>query len=211
MERRQRENRRTRILAAARTEFAAHGYHGTSIDRIIARAEVARATFYQHFKSKREVFETALEELMVLVYRSLPPIVPTEAVGPQALRNIERILHALLDDVDLARLILMEGYGPDEEAREKIARFHARLVDYAERTLEVGQQLGMIREGDVRAMAAVMVGAVKEVLYQHLSGLRDRSEIERLPRELLLTLMTGVGTEAVQREAAAVQSNRRAS
>jgi TetR/AcrR family fatty acid metabolism transcriptional regulator len=195
MDRRPREDKRTRIIAAARSEFAARGYHGTSIDAIIARAEVARATFYQCFKGKRDVFEAALEELIALVYQSLPPIIPTDEVGPQALRNIERVLEALLEDGDLARILLMEGFGPDDESREKIRRLQERLVRYAEETLQLGQTLGLVREGDVRVMAACLIGSVKEVVYQHLTGLRTRVEMASFPRELLATVMRGIGHE----------------
>lgn len=194
MERRGRDDKRARIIAAARTEFAARGYHGTSIDAIILRAEVARATFYLHFKGKRNVFEAALDELVALVYQALPPIVPTQAVGEQALRNVERVLAALLDDGDLARILLMEGFGPDDESREKIRRLQERLVRYAEETLTLGQALGMVRDGDVRVMAACLIGSVKEVLYQHLTGLRTRAELETYPRELLRTVMSGIGS-----------------
>jgi AcrR family transcriptional regulator len=200
MERRNRKDKRARILAAARGEFAARGYHGTSIDIIIERAEVARATFYLHFKSKRNVFEAALEELIALVYQALPPIVPTEAVAPQAMRNIERVLESLVEDGDLARILLMEGLGPDAESRERILRLQERLVRYAEETMRVGQQLGMVREGDVRVMAAFLIGAVKEVLYQHITGLRSKDDLATFPRELLATVLTGLGTEAVRRE-----------
>ncbi len=197
MDRPPRENKRARIVAAARAEFAQKGYHGTSIDAIIERAEVARATFYFHFKGKRDVFEAALEELIALVYHSLPPIVPTEEVGPQALRNVERVLAALIEDGDLARILLLEGFGPDDESREKIRRLQARLVEYAEETLRLGQELQMVRAGDVRVMAACLIGAVKEVVYQHLTGLRSRAQIEAFPRELLATLLHGVGSGEV--------------
>lgn len=190
-----RDDKRARILAAARAEFASSGYHATSIDRIIARAEVARATFYAHFKGKRDVFEAALDELTALVYRALPPIAPAAGpVAPQVLRNIERLLHAVLDDVDLARLLIMEGFGPDHESREKVRRFHAQLVRYAEETLRKGQDMGIVRDGDVRVLAAFVVGAVKEVLYQFVSGLRSREQLEAYPRELLRTLLAGVAT-----------------
>ncbi len=194
MDRRPRENKRARLIAAARGEFALRGYHGTSIDAIIARAEVARATFYLHFKGKRDLFDAALEELIALVYQSLPPIVPTEEVAPQALRNVERVLAALLDDGDLARILLLEGFGPDDDSREKIRRLQARLVEYAEETLRLGQRLGMVRAGDVRVMAACLIGTVKEVVYQHFTGLRTRAELETFPRELLATVMRGIGT-----------------
>jgi len=192
-----RDDKRVRIVEAARAEFAANGYHGTSIDAIIGRADVARATFYLHFRAKREVFEAALDELIAVVHQSLPPIVPHEAVAPQALRNVERVLAALLADGDLARILLTEGFGPDAEAREKLRRLHERLVRYAEDTLALGQQLGLVREGDVRVMSACILGAVKEVVSQHLTGLRTRAEVDAFPHELLRTLLTGVGTQAV--------------
>ena len=203
MERRAHKDKSARILAAARGEFATRGYHGTSIDAIIDRAEVARATFYQHFKSKRSVFEAALEELIALVYQALPAIVPSEAVGPQALRNIERVLEALIEDGDLARILLMEGLGPDADSREKILRLQKRLMLYAEETLQAGQALGMVRHGDVRVMAACLIGSVKEVLYQHITGLRSKEELVSFPRELLSTILTGMGTDAVRHEVAA--------
>jgi AcrR family transcriptional regulator len=203
MERRTGKDKRARILAAARGEFAARGYHGTSIDIIIKRAEVARGTFYLHFKSKRSVFEAALEELIALVYQALPPIVPTEAVAPQALRNIERVLESLIEDGDLARILLMEGLGPDAESRERILRLQERLMAYAEKTLGVGQSLGMVRAGDVRVMAAFLIGAVKEVLYQHITGLRSKADLAPFPHELLATVLTGLGTDAVRHEFAA--------
>jgi AcrR family transcriptional regulator len=200
MERRIRKDKRARILAAARGQFAERGYHGTSIDAIIERAEVARATFYLHFGSKRNVFEAALEELIALVYQALPPIVPDEAIGPQALRNIEHVLASLIEDVDLARILLMEGLGPDTESRERILRLQERLMQYAEETLQAGQALGMVRVGDVRVMAACLIGAVKEVLYQHITGLRSREDLATFPKELLQTVLTGMGTEAVRSE-----------
>lgn len=199
MDRRARHDKRARIIAAARSEFAANGYHATSIDAIVAAADVARATFYAHFKGKRDVFEAALDELVALVYQALPPIEPSAEVVPQALRNVERILSALVEDGELARILLMEGFGPDADAREKIRRLHERLVHYAEETLASGQQLGMIRPGDVRVMAASLIGSVKEVLYQHLAGLRTKSELEQFPRELLATMLSGIGTDAVRK------------
>jgi AcrR family transcriptional regulator len=188
-----RHDTRQRLVLAARKEFAASGYHGTSIDDIVLRAGVARATFYLHFKAKRDVFEAALEELIALVYQSLPPIDPTADVNPQALRNVERVLTSLLDDGDLARILLMEGLGPDDASREKIRRLHERLVRYAEETLSLGQRLGIVRAGDVRVMSACLIGAVKEVLYQHQTGLRSRAELDGFPAELLRSILTGIG------------------
>ncbi|MCX5141043.1 TetR family transcriptional regulator [Streptomyces sp. NBC_00338] len=52
---------RTRILAAARTEFAERGYDKTSIRGIAKAAEVDAALVHHYFGTKDEVFAAAIE------------------------------------------------------------------------------------------------------------------------------------------------------
>ena len=52
-----REQRRAQILAIAATVFAEKGYHDAKIEDIVARARVARGTFYLYFEDKRAIFE----------------------------------------------------------------------------------------------------------------------------------------------------------
>jgi AcrR family transcriptional regulator len=47
---------RDRIVARAGQLFVAHGYHGTSIDAIAKAVGGSRATIYQYFESKDEIF-----------------------------------------------------------------------------------------------------------------------------------------------------------
>ncbi|MDX6739845.1 TetR/AcrR family transcriptional regulator [Actinocorallia sp. A-T 12471] len=53
---------RTRVLDTATRLFYAEGVHTVGIDRIIAEAEVAKATFYHHFKSKDALVGAYLTE-----------------------------------------------------------------------------------------------------------------------------------------------------
>ncbi|WP_181770680.1 TetR/AcrR family transcriptional regulator [Amycolatopsis pittospori] len=52
---------RTRLLATATRIFYAEGVHSVGIDRIVAEAEVTRATLYRHFPSKDELVVAYLE------------------------------------------------------------------------------------------------------------------------------------------------------
>jgi AcrR family transcriptional regulator len=52
---------RRRILETASTLFYSEGLHSVGIDRIIAEAEVAKATFYNHFPSKDELVRAYVE------------------------------------------------------------------------------------------------------------------------------------------------------
>jgi AcrR family transcriptional regulator len=58
---RARDDARTRILETAYELFSRHGIHAVGIDRIIARADVAKATLYHHFASKEALVLAFLE------------------------------------------------------------------------------------------------------------------------------------------------------
>ena len=50
------EEKRDRILEAARAEFIRYPYEKTSINRILAEAEVPKGSFYQYFDDKADLF-----------------------------------------------------------------------------------------------------------------------------------------------------------
>jgi TetR/AcrR family transcriptional repressor of mexJK operon len=50
---------RERLLVAATEVFLEHGY-GASVDMLVARAGVARQTFYNHFENKERLFAEAM-------------------------------------------------------------------------------------------------------------------------------------------------------
>ncbi|MDG4787752.1 TetR/AcrR family transcriptional regulator [Micromonospora sp. WMMD1102] len=52
---------RRRLLSTASRIFYAEGIHSVGVDRIIAEAEVTRATFYRHFPSKEDLVLTYLQ------------------------------------------------------------------------------------------------------------------------------------------------------
>lgn len=52
-----------KILHGAMQEFLAHGYAGTSMDRVAAQAGVSKATVYSHFHDKEGLFKALIEQL----------------------------------------------------------------------------------------------------------------------------------------------------
>jgi AcrR family transcriptional regulator len=55
------EHSRARILAAARTEFAQHGFDGARVDRIAALAGLNKRMLYHYFGNKDDLFCAVLE------------------------------------------------------------------------------------------------------------------------------------------------------
>ncbi|MCD2193653.1 TetR/AcrR family transcriptional regulator [Actinomycetospora endophytica] len=84
------------MLVAAGEQFAAQGYHGTSLNDLLSQAPGSKGALYFHFPSKHDV-AAALVEAMITTW---------EHVVPAAERNAPDPLHALIavTDVVVARL-----------------------------------------------------------------------------------------------------------
>jgi AcrR family transcriptional regulator len=70
---------RRRVLDAAGALFYAEGIHAVGIDRVIAEAAVAKATFYHHFPSKDDLVCAYLREQSDLVRSATVPVGDTPA------------------------------------------------------------------------------------------------------------------------------------
>jgi AcrR family transcriptional regulator len=74
---------RSRLLETAARLFYAEGVHAVGIDRIIAEAGVAKASFYHHFPAKDELVRAYVEEqsrLQRATAAQLPEAAPRDMV-----------------------------------------------------------------------------------------------------------------------------------
>lgn len=56
---------RTRIVECARILFNRHGYENVTIDMVMEAAKLTRGGFYNHFKSKEELFAAAVSSFLM--------------------------------------------------------------------------------------------------------------------------------------------------
>ena len=54
-------NTRERLLAAARSAFASHGFHGASVEEIASRAGFSTGALYSNFDGKEDLFLVLME------------------------------------------------------------------------------------------------------------------------------------------------------
>lgn len=75
---------RERLLETARRLFYAEGIHRVGVDRLVAEAGIARATFYRHFRTKEALVEAYLratdEDLRAAVAEALAGDDPRRAL-----------------------------------------------------------------------------------------------------------------------------------
>jgi AcrR family transcriptional regulator len=65
---------RERILATAGSLFYKEGFRGVGIDRVIAEANVAKATFYKHFPSKDDLIVAWISRAQGMGQAGVPSI-----------------------------------------------------------------------------------------------------------------------------------------
>ncbi len=187
------EQRKRQLLHAALECFGTKGYHDTQISDIIKKADVARGTFYLYFEGKREIFREIMAELFQKVasqVQSLPHDA-VEKIPAQLLGNISRVTELLFAEPMLAKLLVNEAVGLDEEQDAQLSNFYNMILDYIHRGLRQGQDMGFVRQGNVPVMAICLLGSFKEIFYQSFLGTTDPSQTD-VVQELFRTVAGAV-------------------
>ena len=111
-----------RILAMALECFSQNGYAGTNIRELTESLGLVKSSMYRHFKSKEEIWNTLLDE-MIAYYEErfgspehLPPVPDTlEAFVEMTMRLVDFTVHD--EKVVMTRKVLMIEQYRDERAR----------------------------------------------------------------------------------------------
>ncbi|MCX4984333.1 TetR/AcrR family transcriptional regulator [Streptomyces sp. NBC_00572] len=110
------EDRRTRrsrrALGTALVELVLErGFTALTVEDITERADVARATFYAHFRDKEDLFARVTADLLAQLGERLEPAVADSAIGFTGKPVLEMLRHAR-EERDLYRIVLRgEGDG----------------------------------------------------------------------------------------------------
>jgi AcrR family transcriptional regulator len=141
--------RRTAILAIAAEEFAAHGYHGTSYNRLLARLGLGKSSAYHYFEGKADLFRAAVTDRYAAFYEGVAALpLPKKKrdfwpfVGAVNLRGFRFMLE------DPTSAALMECLRREASSIDRILADDALLAtidQYHRDILIVGQRLGAVR------------------------------------------------------------------
>lgn len=142
---------RDRVFAAAATAFAAHGFAGTSVDRIADAARLNKAMIYYHFRNKAELYREILRDMFSAVGARV------RAVAASDLPPAEKV-RAFIDTV----------------ATEAQARPHFPPIWFRE-VAEGGPHLDDATLGDMtgvlRALASIIEEGVRAGVFRPISPL----------------------------------------
>ena len=189
-----REERRLQILACARDAFAELGYQAVTVDDVVARASIARGTFYLYFDDKRAVLDALVDDFLGRILGCIVGIDIAHAQSSpreQLRQNVERIARLALSEPAMLKVALRDATGLDPAFDAKISSFYQALRVVLGESLEEGQQNGIVREGDRAVMVSIGLGGLKELVLDAVTGTLERSP-EALVDELMRFLDYGL-------------------
>ncbi len=137
--------KRADIIAAAREEFLAHGFHDTSMDRVAARADVSKRTVYNHFESKEDLFSAIAVDLVDEMRQAARiPYDPEQSLSEQLGEIAAREADFVASEAYLAafRVLLIESFnlpGLAEQVRASIPEGEDPIEQWIQAAVEDGR------------------------------------------------------------------------
>lgn len=175
--------RQQAILAAAISEFAAHGFDDASFNRIIAKAGISKGAMYYYFADKADLYETVCEH----VFDRVAAVVDFEAPNdPQTFwrrlaENLATLVARFVDDAELGALVGHFHRGPAGNVEARVLRWIAEV-------LAQGQALGAVRDDLPRDFLAAAVAGMLFAADRWLADAMTRlspEEVGRLATKVL--------------------------
>ena len=160
-----------RILAAALDMFSQNGYAGTNIRELTASLGLVKSGLYKHFKSKEEIWNSLLDE-MVAYYderfgspEHLPPVPDSlEGLTAMTMQMVDFTIHD--ESVIKTRKLLTIEQFRDERARELATKhFLTGLTDMFTRIFTGMMDKGLLRKDDPAMLAFAYIAPISALIH----------------------------------------------
>jgi AcrR family transcriptional regulator len=157
------DGRRARLVEAALDSFQEHGYAGTSIEQLCARAGVSTRSFYEHFESREQLLIALHDDLNARALEAVAVAVAAE--DPDDLRarahaGARAYFEVITTDPRWARIAVVESVGVSPEAEHHREVAIGRFADLIELETSRLAEAGIVPKRDFSLTAAALVGAI---------------------------------------------------
>lgn len=149
------------FLRAATFLVNEQGYRGASVDKISARLNVTKGSFYHHNDNKQDLISACFERTFAVVRQALSLAETGTGSGWERACAAARVLvrYQLSDDGPLLRSSATSAL-PDQAHRERVRKTMARLSERMTCVVVDGMMDGSIRPLDPSIAAMVAIGVI---------------------------------------------------
>ena len=160
-----------KILAAALEMFSQNGYAGTNIRELTASLGLVKSSMYKHFKSKEEIWNTLLDEMIVYYAERFgssaksPPVPDSpEGLVEMTIRMVKLTIRD--EKISKTRKVLTLEQFRDERARELATKhFLTGLTDMFTPVFRSMMEKGLLRKDDPAMLAFAYTAPISALIH----------------------------------------------
>jgi AcrR family transcriptional regulator len=188
---------RERILIAMAEIVAKRGYHGSTIEHIVKRAGVSRATFYEHFDNREDCLLAGFDEAAAELQGRMEAAAAEAGDWPDQVRAA---LAAFLDYAEtnpaLARTCIVESVTAGPVAMDRYERALRTFVPL----FRLGREVEEANDELPDELEDLVIGGLVWMVHQRLLS----NEIDQIPKLLPTMLEFALVPYMGEKRAAAV-------
>ena len=183
--------RREQILDVALEVFATAGFHGASMNEVAEAVGVTKPVLYQHFDSKRDLYQALIDEVGNRLLASIAKATAEATDGKsQTELGFRAYFRWVSEDHDAFRFLFGSGTRRDDEFNTAVQRINAEAAEAVAPLIAVD-----IDEEHRRILAHGIVG-LAEGASRRLVELGDDFDADEIAKEV--SALAWAGLRAVQ-------------
>lgn len=176
-----REKTRARLLESALLVFAEKGPEAAVIDDVIARAGMARGSFYNYFRTNEELLEAVAGEISDELLRVIDPVVQLQEDPVARVASGTRLLLHAVRKYPLLGAFLSRLRWPDASSQ-------LQGIGFLARDLEVG-----IKQKKFTCAPRVAIDLVAGAMFAAISSLTRQIPTKDYPEAIVKAVLQGLG------------------
>lgn len=159
---------RQQILDASRLLFSDFSYLGVSMRDISERLGITKAALYYHFSSKKDIYVTVLDEVLVDLRAGLCTEDPGEPAEEQLRRMVKDYLEFGMRERNLINALMLKLSPAETELRQFIVSSREQLIELFRPAIEGVFALRRSLPGvDGRLLATMLVAMMDGLVLEH--------------------------------------------
>jgi len=172
-----RADQRRRLVRASIDEFAARGYHHTSVEDIVRSARTSRTAFYAFFDNREDAMYGALQTCLRQLLDTMRCALENAAPAANLIEvGVGAYVDCLVADPAAARVILLEGVGTSPEVNALRSRIRREIADLIR---------GLWARSDAEAAASPQAAAISVgvfgILFESMVHLAETNRMAEAP------------------------------
>lgn len=185
------------ILKGAMEEFLAHGYAGSSMDKVAKTAGVSKATVYSHFGDKESLFNAVMQDLVKDKFKTIMGLDKPQSLAQDPKIVLSAMATRMLDNArgdrtfqDFVRIIMGESGRFPELAQAYVRNLAKPTIETLTQYFKSHPELQL---DDPEATVRVMIGTL--VYFVILQEMLHGKDILPLENERLVNTLTDLITK----------------